>query len=275
MGRHSQKLTAPRSRKIAMVAAPLLTFVAVGAGVAAHHVSPTISSKSSSLAASAIGSTADLSSRTERVSRSTARVATGAVLQARATKPAGKLFADEDLLLRLTPSPTAGTAGEAKQGDQLVVTGQHMGAFSEVLVKGQSRWVTSKFLTKEKPAITSVSDAPCPDGSGIEGGLQPDSVKVYRAVCAAFPELSSYGGQDGHGEHVNGEAIDFMVPNHAVGERVKDYLFAHRAELNLFDIIWSQHIWTIQRSGEGFRSMSDRGSATANHFDHVHIKINN
>ena len=44
--------------------------------------------------------------------------------------------------------------------------------------------------------------------------------------------------------------------------------------MNLFDIIWSQHIWTIQRSGEGFRSMSNRGSATANHMDHVHIKIN-
>ena len=65
-----------------------------------------------------------------------------------------------------------------------------------------------------------------------------------------------------------------MVPSHDVGERLKDFLFEHRYELNLFDIIWAQRIWTIERDGEGFRGMSDRGSATANHFDHVHIKIN-
>ena len=65
-----------------------------------------------------------------------------------------------------------------------------------------------------------------------------------------------------------------MVPSSSVGQRVADFLFANRSELNLFDIIWSQRIWTIERSSEGFRSMSDRGSATANHYDHVHIKIN-
>ena len=85
----------------------------------------------------------------------------------------------------------------------------------------------------------------------------------------------TYGGQDGHGEHVNGKAIDFMVSDSGTGQRAGG-LPATRtaAELDLFDIIWSQHIWTIERSGEGFRSMSDRGSATANHYDHVHIKVN-
>ena len=65
-----------------------------------------------------------------------------------------------------------------------------------------------------------------------------------------------------------------MVSDSSTGQRLADYLYAHHAELDLFDIIWSQRIWTIERSGEGFRSMSDRGSATANHFDHVHIMVN-
>ena len=86
-------------------------------------------------------------------------------------------------------------------------------------------------------------------------------MKVYRSVCAAFPELTTYGGQDGHGEHVNGQAIDFMVPNSDVGQRLADYLYANHAEFDLFDIIWSQSIWTIERSGEGFRPMDDRGFA--------------
>jgi hypothetical protein len=28
------------------------------------------------------------------------------------------------------------------------------------------------------------------------------------------------------------------------------------------------------RAGEGWRAMPDRGSATANHYDHVHIAVN-
>ena len=34
-----------------------------------------------------------------------------------------------------------------------------------------------------------------------------------------------------------------------------------------------QQIWTVQRSSEGWRSMSDRGSPTANHMDHVHVSV--
>ena len=43
---------------------------------------------------------------------------------------------------------------------------------------------------------------------------------------------------------------------------------------NLYDVIWAQHIWTPVRSSEGWRSMPDRGSPTANHYDHVHISVN-
>lgn len=152
------------------------------------------------------------------------------------------------------------------------------------MISGQTtRWVSADYLSRDKPkpetaagggAPAGLSGAPCPDGSEIEGALQPAAVKVYRAACAAFPELTTYGGQDGHGEHVNGQAIDFMVPSSSVGQRLADYLYAHHAELDLFDIIWSQRIWTIERSSEGFRPMSDRGSPTANHFDHVHIMVN-
>ena len=53
-----------------------------------------------------------------------------------------------------------------------------------------------------------------------------------------------------------------------------DWARAHAGELNLYDIIWAQHIWTPVRSSEGWRSMPDRGSPTANHYDHVHISVN-
>ena len=217
-------------------------------------------------------SRADIEERTQPISRSAA----DRTLVARAVTKR-KLWTTAPLDVRAKPRERTARVGQLRDGKQVGVTGRRQNGYAEVVVGASTRWVTAEYLSRTKvvdPADRPLSDAPCPDGSSIEGGLQPQSVRVYRAVCAAFPALSAYGGQDGHGEHVNGEAIDFMVPSHDLGEQVKDYLYAHRVELGLFDIIWSQQIWTIERSGEGFRSMSDRGSATANHYDHVHIKIN-
>ena len=55
------------------------------------------------------------------------------------------------------------------------------------------------------------------------------------------------------------------------GYAVRDFVRAHYAELGVNYIIYSQQIWSVDRSGEGWRGMSDRGSTTANHYDHVHV----
>ena len=258
--------------------APLVTVLAVGAGVATSGFgipdAPTASSSNLSAAAGAstASSAPEQEARTLGTSRSTERVP---LVNNRVPKAKGKLWTTSDLDLRIEPREKSKVAGLLEAGERVPVTGRSQGAYAEVIVKQVTRWVTADYLSNQKtPEAMGLSNAPCPDGSSIEGGLQPAAVRTYRAVCNAFPELSAYGGQDGHGEHVNGQAIDFMVPNSSVGQRVADYLYAHRAEFDLFDIIWSQTIWTIERSGEGFRSMSDRGSATANHYDHVHIMVN-
>jgi hypothetical protein len=260
-----------RRRRVALVAAPVVTALAVGAGLASSGFkAPAPSEAGASISTAAKGSGAD--QRALGTTRSNDRVP---LVDHRVPKPKGKLWTTAPLDLRTQPKEKAQSAGELKPGKRVPVTGRRQGGYAEVIVGKVTRWVTQDYLSKEKaPEAMGLSDAPCPDGSSIESALQPQSVKVYRAVCAAFPELTTYGGQDGHGEHVNGEAIDFMVPDSATGQRVADFVYAHHAELDLFDIIWSQHIWTIERSGEGFRSMPDRGSATANHYDHVHIKIN-
>ncbi|GAB3659049.1 hypothetical protein GCM10027596_16130 [Nocardioides korecus] len=231
--------------------------------------------------------------RAPGISRSTDRVP---LVDSRVPQREGTRWSTAPLKLRGAPTDRARVRGVLPASRKVVLSGRRSGSFTEIVTgPTATRWVSSTYLARTKPvppkprvkpatttaaassartAPAGLSSAPCPDGSAIESALQPQAVKVYRAVCAAFPELSSYGGQDGHGEHVNGEAIDFMVPSSSVGERVKDFVYAHHTELGLFDIIWSQHIWTIQRASEGFRPMPDRGSATANHFDHVHIKIN-
>lgn len=122
------------------------------------------------------------------------------------------------------------------------------------------------------PEPAGLSSAPCPNSSSIESGITSDAVRVYRAVCAEFPMISTYGGYRGDGEHADGTSVDVMVSG-GLGYQVRDFLLAHAGELGLYDIIYSQRIWTAQRSSEGWRYMGDRGSATANHYDHVHVKV--
>ncbi len=189
------------------------------------------------------------------------------------------------------------------EGGTVKVTGAPKDGFAPILLGGRVRWVNAGFLAEHRPpppapptdgtspsstspsstspSSTSstagaggVTTAPCPDGSGTESGLTSGAVRLFRSVCNAFPALSSYGGYDAHGEHASGRAIDFMVSDSGLGQAVADWARAHAAELDLYDVIWAQHIWTPVRASEGWRAMPDRGSATANHFDHVHISVN-
>lgn len=170
-----------------------------------------------------------------------------------------------------TSGSDAAQVGTLESGKKVLITGRNRDGRDEIVIDDQSRWVTEGYLSDEKPATTlGLSSAPCPDGS-VESGLTSNAVSVYRSVCHAFPQITSYGGWDGHGEHASGRAIDIMVSDPVLGQQIADYLVAHSSELNLYDVIWQQHIWTPVRSSEGWRYMSDRGSATANHYDHVHV----
>ena len=95
---------------------------------------------------------------------------------------------------------------------------------------------------------------------------------VHEAVCANFPEITTYGTFRGDGEHAQGRAVDVMISGET-GWEVADFLRANYAALDIEYIIYSQHIWSVERGGEGWRSMSDRGSTTANHYDHVHVTV--
>ncbi len=131
----------------------------------------------------------------------------------------------------------------------------------------------TKAAAPAAPAAGGISAAPCAGGSAVESGLTPDAIRVHRAVCALFPSVTAYGGVGGGGEHATGRAVDIMIPSSGVGSQIAAWVRANARSLGVSEVIWSQHIWTVQRSGEGWRAMSDRGSATANHYDHVHVTV--
>lgn len=104
----------------------------------------------------------------------------------------------------------------------------------------------------------------------MPSGVSPNIVKVHQAVCAAFPEITTYGTFRGDGEHSQGLAVDIMVSGDR-GWEVAEFVRANFSDLGVNYIIYSQQIWSVDRSGEGWRGMEDRGSTTANHYDHVHV----
>jgi hypothetical protein len=129
--------------------------------------------------------------------------------------------------------------------------------------------------TASAPASSVLSTAPCATGSDVESGLVANGITVHRAVCAAFPAITTYGGlrPGDSGDHGTGHALDIMIPDSSTGDQISAWVREHATELGVSQVIWSQHIWTVQRSSEGWRPMEDRGSTTANHYDHVHVTV--
>ena len=188
-----------------------------------------------------------------------------------------KKWTTVELNLWSSSSSAAKQVGLLDSGKHVLVTGRAADGRLEVVVNGKSRWVTAGYLSSDKPeggvtAAAGLSMAPCPDGS-VESGLTPGAVYVYRSVCHAFPQITSYGGWDAHGEHSSGKALDIMTSDVALGDSIAAFLQQHASELHVYDILWRQHIWTPVRASEGWRLFADRGSATANHYDHVHVSV--
>ncbi len=190
----------------------------------------------------------------------------------------GRLWTTAALDLRLEPKPGARMTGEVKDGKHVAVTGLRQHGFAQVLVSPTTtRWVSAKYLSQKKvvqPGSKGLVDQPCAGTSGVENGLTSGAVRVYRAVCNNFPQITQYGGYAPRGEHASGKAIDVMTSDVNLGYEIAAFLQRNASALNLYDIIWRQHIWTPVRASEGWRSMPDRGSETANHYDHVHVSVN-
>ena len=164
------------------------------------------------------------------------------------------------------------------KGTKVSVTGKVDGIWAEVVSDNKSRWVKAVYLSATKPVASTagaISQAACKSGSSVEDGLTEDAIRVHRAICAKFPDITSYGGLrsgDSGSEHSSGHALDIMVSG-SEGQEVADWLHANYKKLGVSQLIWQQHIWTVQRSSEGWRAMEDRGSTTANHYDHVHVSV--
>ncbi|QBP29748.1 hypothetical protein SEA_TYPHA_93 [Mycobacterium phage Typha] len=106
--------------------------------------------------------------------------------------------------------------------------------------------------------------------------VRPDTARVERYVRAHYPEVGTIGTvrSDRLPDHPSGRACDLMVPGwdtpegKALGDRMADDLLANAGPLGIKYVIWRQEYRT---PGGVRRRMANRGNATQNHYNHVHV----
>lgn len=135
-------------------------------------------------------------------------------------------------------------------------------------------------------ATTAGSSAGCAVDSGTAqakynlGPVKPQLTQLVNILGPMF-DIKTVGGYRASATDPNGHpaglAADFMVPLNAAGraqgDRLAAYAKTNAQKLGIDYIIWYQRIWSVARASEGWRPMEDRGGATENHLDHVHINV--
>jgi uncharacterized protein YraI len=193
----------------------------------------------------------------------------------------GQRWVTSDVNIRSGPSAGHDRIGLLAAVTRADITGVTESGWTQVVTDGRAGWVRSTYLSTSKPrpqserASPGVSDASCLISSDVESHLTSNARSVYRAVCAAFGDsVSSFGGYragDG-GDHGSGKAVDIMVSGQP-GWDIARYLQAHSRELGVTYVIYQQQIWLAGNPTSQWKTMEDRGSRTANHYDHVHVSV--
>ncbi len=171
------------------------------------------------------------------------------------------------------------------------------------LVPANGKWIISEVsrslfdvhvdvtFTKARPVLPepqpTAQDAPPPPGEAPTGGgvtFGDGTRRTYNLgpvkphVRAAAEELGSRFGiriiygvakRSNKSDHPLGLALDYMC-NTAQGDALAEFAYNNAGRLRVKYIIWKQR---IRNPGGGWRGMANRGNATANHFDHVHISF--
>jgi hypothetical protein len=297
--RHKRDTNARRTPRAVQIAAPLAvvaTLSAVSVGVlSATPTGPDETNLLASSSSNAVGTgTSDFLERrgvivTRSQVRSAQRAGASAArkearkrdrIQARAEARQAKravanaertLWTTAELNLWTSADKDARKVGLLDAITKVLVTGRRENGRAEVVVKGQSRWVTAGYLSAEKPETGPSLGGVCSNGSSIDAG-RASLYKIHDVVCANWPQITSYGTWRSDGEHGQGRAIDIMVSG-PTGWDIANFLRANYSALGIEYIIYSQQMWSVERSAEGWRGMSDRGSVTANHYDHVHVTV--
>jgi hypothetical protein len=174
-------------------------------------------------------------------------------------------------------------AGIERQLQGLVVAGQRAGHTARARTSELRRLVAA--LAGRRRTVQRLMARFQPQSPTIGGDhITPRMRQVRDEIDRRFGPFSAIGcyrpGNDG--EHSLGRACDFMLSTGGVmptapwvqrGYDIAAWAQANASRLGIMYIIYRQRIWDIRMASSGWVPMEDRGSITANHFDHVHISV--
>lgn len=115
-----------------------------------------------------------------------------------------------------------------------------------------------------------------PDADITGPDVLPHVQRFANEMCVATGACT-IGTRVGHHPTAD-RAIDILVSrafglpptdDNALGDQVAQFTLDHQTEHGVWYLIWQQRY----NDGSGWDPMADRGSLTANHYDHVHVSF--
>lgn len=198
------------------------------------------------------------------------RAAEQAAVEEAAAQRAAELAAQQEAAEQAAAQAAAEQA--AAEAAQQAEADQAAAAQAAAEAAQQAAQAAADQAAEQEQATPAPVPAPAPaprTGGGscgdTFGGVQSHVAEAGCALKAQFG-YTIYGFRSGDpGDHGSGLALDVMVSGSG-GYAVADYAFAN---FGVNYIIYEQQI----NFGGGWEPMADRGSVTANHYDHVHISF--
>ncbi|MRJ46791.1 LysM peptidoglycan-binding domain-containing protein [Fundicoccus ignavus] len=133
-----------------------------------------------------------------------------------------------------------------------------------------------EYVEPEEPEYVEPEEPEYVEPEVIErdpAGLSANAA-AFRDLVVSMYGVTAYGLRSGDsGDHGTGLAVDFMVPvGSELGDAIANFAIANMGSYGISYVIWEQQIygdWSYS-----WVPMEDRGSITANHYDHVHVSFN-
>lgn len=132
----------------------------------------------------------------------------------------------------------------------------------------------------ESPTYTAPAVATQTSNNAANEGLRPQTAALKEEIAAKYgiTEFSLYRPGDS-GDHGKGLAADFIVGNNTeLGNQVAADVTSNMTGRGITYVIWQQKFYapfdSIYGPANTWNQMPDRGSVTENHYDHVHVSMN-
>ena len=153
-------------------------------------------------------------------------------------------------------------------------------AVTQVAPQLDQEQVNQDVTNIESPTYTAPAVATQTSTNAANEGLRPQTAALKEEIAAKYgiTEFSLYRPGDS-GDHGKGLAADFIVGNNTeLGNQVAADVTSNMTGRGISYVIWQQKFYapfdSIYGPANTWNQMPDRGSVTENHYDHVHVSMN-